>query len=208
MTKAPVNRGGTARIRFVMLDAEIPEGDLSQVAQAIQNAIKPTTIVQQRLVTAPPQGTITGNSHADNAVEEPPAIESATEDADVEETGAEPKRPIREPRTRKNPTPKVLALDLNSALSWENYATAKNPKNDTEKYLTVAAWFKEHHGEDAITANHVYACFRAMKWSYAISDFAGPLRHLKRQQLMTSPERGKYAINHIGLAHVEEFGKK
>lgn len=33
-----------------MLDAEIPDGDLSQITAAIQNALKPTTtFVQQRL---------------------------------------------------------------------------------------------------------------------------------------------------------------
>ncbi len=50
MAKQPTNKGGTSRIRFIMLDAEIPEGDLSQITSAIQNALKPTTtIVQQRL---------------------------------------------------------------------------------------------------------------------------------------------------------------
>jgi hypothetical protein len=48
MAKSAGKSGGTSRIRFVMLDAEIPDGDLSQITQAIHNALKPATIVQQR----------------------------------------------------------------------------------------------------------------------------------------------------------------
>ena len=49
MAKQGPIKTGTAKIRFIMLDAEIPEGDLSQITIAIQNALKPTTIVQQRM---------------------------------------------------------------------------------------------------------------------------------------------------------------
>lgn len=31
MAKQPLAKGGTSRIRFIMIDAEIPEGDLGSV---------------------------------------------------------------------------------------------------------------------------------------------------------------------------------
>jgi hypothetical protein len=40
MAKQPLE-AGSSRIRFIMLDAEIPEGNLSQITSAIQNALKP-----------------------------------------------------------------------------------------------------------------------------------------------------------------------
>ena len=45
MAKSGTTRsGGTSRIRFIMLDAELAEGDLTQIAQAIQNALRPNPV--------------------------------------------------------------------------------------------------------------------------------------------------------------------
>ena len=57
---------------------------------------------------------------------------------------------------------------------------------------------------DAITVDHIYTCYRLLGWPTDIPDFAQPLRWLKHQQLFTSPERGKYAINHLGLDRAEK----
>ncbi|MES0100947.1 hypothetical protein [Mesorhizobium sp. M0019] len=40
MAKQSTSKNGTSRIRFIMLDAEIPEGDLNQITLAIQNALR------------------------------------------------------------------------------------------------------------------------------------------------------------------------
>lgn len=52
MAKQPVQRGGTTKVRFLMLEAEGAESDLTQIYSAIQSAVKPsTTVIQQRLVS-------------------------------------------------------------------------------------------------------------------------------------------------------------
>lgn len=201
MAKQPTNKGGTSRIRFIMLDAEIPEGDLSQITSAIQNALKPTTtIVQQRLPTQATSALSNGSLQAD-AEFEGEAFE-LEEEAPAEPPAA---RQPREARPRKPTVPKVLELDLTSGVSFERYATEHAPKSEPDRNLVVLAWFKEHRPDEAVTANHVYTCYRAMKWPSGIDDFSWPLRALKKEQLVTSTGRGQYAINHLGIARVEKM---
>ena len=43
MGRSSTKSGGKSRIRFIMLEADLSEGDLSEVTSAIQNALKPKT---------------------------------------------------------------------------------------------------------------------------------------------------------------------
>ena len=201
MAKQPPSKTGTSRIRFIMLDAEIPEGDLSQITAAIQNALKPTTtIIQQRLPTRAQGALSGGETPADDEIED---VLSELED---EEEVAEAPRPAREPRPRKPTAMKVLDLDLTTEPSFEGFVNSHPPKNDTERNLVVLAWFKDNRPDESVTANHVYTCYRAAKWPSGIEDFSATLRSLKKQQLVASPGRGQYAINHLGIARVDEIG--
>jgi hypothetical protein len=70
----------------------------------------------------------------------------------------------------------------------------------------IAAWFKLHRKEDAITVDHIYTCYRIIEWSCNIPDFSSPLRALKHKQLFDQKGKGLYAINHLGLAKVDKLG--
>lgn len=199
MAKSNSTKSGPTKLRFIMIDAEISEGDLNQITQAIQNALKPP-VVPSRLALSNSQG-VNGAAH----VAEPLAAEP--EDEEQEDEDIAPAKP-KTSAPRKPSTPKVLDLDLTGDPSWDEFATEKAPKNDTERFLTVAAWFKLHKQIDAITTDHVYTCYRAAKWPTAIEDFNGPLRSLKHKQLVGSPTRGQYTINHLGLARVDELPGK
>lgn len=203
MAKQSTPKSGTSRIRFIMLDAEIPEGDLSQITEAIQNALKPTatTIIQQRVQGRPaiaslPQEAVEMDANQD------------FESVDAEEVpDAKPARAKAAPRVRKPSTPKVVdPLDLTSGVSLESYATPKAPKSEPDRNLVILAWFHEHRANEPVTVGHVYTCYRAMKWPSGIEDFSWPLRALKKEQLIGSPGRGQYVINHLGLARVEKMG--
>lgn len=200
MAKSPQSKTGTARVRFIMIDAEIPEGDMSQITAAIQNALKPTTtIIQQRLPPHAPTGLV-GDLSSDDS-----------EPDDLIELGDDEPAPVaakstREARPRKPTVPKVLDLDLTSGVSFEAFANEHSPKNDTERNLVVLAWFKENRPDEPVTGNHVYTCYRAIKWPSGIDDFSWPLRALKKEQLVSSPARGQYVINHLGIARVEKMG--
>lgn len=198
MAKHQVSVRGTSRIRFIMLDAEIPEGDLNQLTVAIQNALKPTTIVQRVPPQLLPGGLQTGN---DNDAAE------SSDDTEPEVTNGDALTVTKSaPKPRKPTVPKVLELDLASGKSFVSFAKEHNPEGEPDRNLIVAAWFKEHRNIDAITANHVYTCYRAAGWSVGIDDFSWPLRALKRKQLMGSgPSTGEYAINHLGLDRVQKI---
>jgi hypothetical protein len=56
-----------------------------------------------------------------------------------------------------------------------------------------------------VTDGHIYTCFRSIGWSTNIADFGQPLRELKSRKFFTTPERGHYAINHIGLDYVKKL---
>jgi hypothetical protein len=43
MAKNPGKTGGTSRIKFIMLDAEIADDQIQSVTQAIANALRPPT---------------------------------------------------------------------------------------------------------------------------------------------------------------------
>jgi hypothetical protein len=111
---------------------------------------------------------------------------------------------VRSRPRKPAPTPAVLELDLTTDTSLASFAQKANPKSHLKRYLVVAAWFKEHRNIDAITSDHVYTCYRSLKWPLDINDFAQPLRDLKARQYFTAPEKGSYAINHLGLQQVEK----
>ncbi len=203
MAKQPTSKGGTARIRFIMLDAEIPEGDLSQITLAIQNALKPTaTIIQQRLPATPANVIL------------PTVAQEAELDIDGEagelQDQAQPEivssQPFKKPRPRKPSSMKVLEIDLTSEPSFREFASNYFPKSDAQRNPIILAWFKEHRPDEVVTANHVYTCYRTVKWPAEIEDFPSVLRSLKKQQLVKGVGKGQYEINHLGIARVEKIG--
>jgi hypothetical protein len=98
-------------------------------------------------------------------------------------------------------------LDLTSGdVPLEKYCESKNPDSDSKKYLVIAAWLKQQRGIAAVTADHVHTCYRHMGW-HTPKDVLQPLRDMKRRNgwFNKGPERGEYAINHIGENEVAKM---
>ena len=189
-----------------MLDAEIPEGDLTQITEAIQNALKPatTTIIQQRI--GPKQAASIASIAADAQAHEEDDLDFDTEEGNFADQEPKATRAKGPSKPRKPSTPKVIDLDLTKGTSLEAFATEKAPKSELERNLVVLAWLYEHRDKVPVTVNHVYTCYKALKWPSGITDFSWPLRALKKEQLIKSTGRGQYEINHLGLAKVEKMG--
>lgn len=193
MAKQALKSGGTSRIRFVMVDAEIAEGDVGSITQAIQNALRgPATAQIQRLTTAPKPAAVEVNGG-----QEPDTEVDVSESEDVIEAAPARSRAPRKPA----PKPSVIELDITSE---PPLASLIDPKSNHKRYLAIAAWLHDHRGIEAVTADHIYTCYRHLGWPIDILDFAQPLRELKHKQYFTTPERGKYAINQLGLAKAAE----
>jgi hypothetical protein len=190
-----------ARVRFVMLEADVPNGNLSDFTNAITNALKSG---HHKALAA----TTNGQS------KEPPMGDSleTTAEAALEETETDTATisPVSDPKTSRPKKyiskPKVLELDLTSGeKSLADFLNEKNPDSYNSKYLAVAAWFKEHRKIDTISVDHVFTCFKSMGWSFGtMGDLTGPMRELKRQA-KGDIQDGKFTINHIGIGLVEKM---
>ena len=103
-------KGGSSKIRFIMLEAELNDGDLSQVTQAIQNALRPATTIPARIISGPATTSLAGT----------PAQDNGDDDEVIEDTVSEPPKASRpgrsKPRVAKTPTV-INDIDLNTSSS-------------------------------------------------------------------------------------------
>lgn len=188
-----VGGNGPSRIRFVMFDAEIADGEIGPITQAIQNALRGPGPVTVHRLPSPSKG------QDPNGGSPEPEVESEQDDPAIDATSeASRQRAQRKPAA----TPNVLELDLTTEPSLAAFANTHKAESHLKRFLLIAAWFKEHRGLDAITPAHVYTAYRSLKWPLNINDFAQPLRDLKAHKVLTSPAKGTYAINHLGLQEV------
>jgi hypothetical protein len=198
MPKNSTGNKNPSRIRFVMVEAELGDGDIGQITQAITNALRgptPTTVV--RRITAPAPIV---NGGAEQA--EPETVEEAVEE--VEAVDVTPQAPRQKTPRKPAPKPNPIDIDVTTDPSLALCVGKTNPKSQHKRYLAIAAWLHDYRGIETITADHIYTCYRLLGWPTNIPDFAQPLRELKHDQYFTSQERGKYSINQLGLAKAAE----
>lgn len=192
--------GGPARIRLVVLDAEVGDGDISALTQAVQNALRGPAIIQR---TASSNAKAIAHQPAQDELEMSEADDEMDDDGDAETAP----RPAKQRAVRKSPkAPDVVDIDMNGDVSFSSFASGKKADSAHKKYLIAAAWLHEHRNTPIITDGHIYTCFRSIGWPTNIADFGQPLRELKTRKFFTTPERGHYEINHIGLDYVNKLG--
>jgi hypothetical protein len=187
--------GGTSHIRVVMIEADLAEGELPQLIPALQNALRSSSPPIQRLPSPAPKT-------APRAADAPQGeldLDQPQQDSEFVDAVAEALRP-RAAR-KAAPKPNVIQIDI---ASEPPLSSLVDPKSNHRRYLAIAAWLHDHRTIEAITADHIYTCYRHLGWPTDILDFAQPLRELKHKQYFTTPERGKYAINQLGLAKAAE----
>jgi hypothetical protein len=190
--------GGTSRIKLIVLDAEVADDQIHTLTQALTNALRgPSPAPAPKRLPVAPQ--LNGGG-------EPEQEEMDFEQAEDEEIEViTPKKP-RSTTQRKAPkAPDIVDIEMNEPVSFADFAAGK--KNDSlhKKYLIAAAWLHEHRNTPIITDGHIYTCFRSIGWSTSHNDFGQPLRELKTRKFFTTPSRGNYEINHIGLDYVKKL---
>lgn len=201
MAKKTSKGNGTSRVRFIMLEAEMPEGDLAQITTAIQNALKPPVSNGSRQLARPVQ--MIGSNQDDD--EQDDVIEDVV---DVEDHEAEPaaKAPAR---PRRPPKRKVVEMDVTTEVSLKTFAEQYPPKTDQDRFLVALMFLKEHRPDiDEIKGDHLFTCFRSMGWPAGAKDFTQPLRTLKKEQFVDGGDsRGTYVINHVGEGRVKKLAE-
>jgi hypothetical protein len=196
MAKSPGKPSGTSKIKFIMFDAEIADDQIQAVTQAITNALRGPTPAPKRLPPPPPQLN-SGNGTIEEP-DEPDLFDNIDEAETVDVTPAAPKKKAQR---RAAPKPNMVPIDTDSEPPLSSLGEFKN---NHKGYLAIAAWLHDHRNTPVVTQDDIYSCYRLLGWPTDILDFAQPLRELKHKQYFTTPERGKYAINQLGLQKAKE----
>lgn len=176
------------------------DGDLSQVTQAIQNALRPQPVTT-RLIHAP-NGKTSGIVDED---QEADFTEVVQDDLDV----APPSRqkPTRNSKPRVAKTPNVLDdIDVTSDPSLKDFVSGFEISTAVDKYLVIALWFRDARATPAITVDHIYTCFKMLGWSTNSNDFAKPMRNLRDEQSFKGGAKEGYSLTLPGAGKIE--GKK
>lgn len=194
-----IKNSGRARVRFVMLEADLADGEIGQITQAIQNALRSPAPPQVKRI-AP---SMTSDSAEPEETNIAPEVEETADVEVIDESLPSAKtRVARKPA----PTPNVIDIDMKTDVSLKAFVADKNSDSQQKKYLIVAAWLKEHRETNGVTPDHIYTCFRSMEWSVGIPDFGQPLRNLKRKKFFSQNAKGEFEINHLGLDYVKNLG--
>jgi hypothetical protein len=194
---------GTSKFRMVIIDAELQEGEIGQLAHAIQGAfglhrapaVRPNGSSALRSLPTPERTSELGDIAVELEDDEP---------ADAAPTPTRAKQ--KAPRKIRSP---ALDPDLHpqEEPSFKTYAEARHVIASTsvlKKFLTVAAWLHEERDGLKITADRAFTCFRFIGWPFNF-DFDQPLRNLSRpkvQKLEMKPEdkgKGEFTVTHLGL---------
>jgi hypothetical protein len=192
--------GGTSKFRMVVIDAELQEGEIGQLVQAIQGAFGGQRVASVRLNGSPLRA-ISKPDSDDLPVELDGA--ELVDDTDEAVVTSAPARPKVQKKSR---TPNLdNELHPGTDPSFKAYADARNITSTTAvmtKFLIVASWLHDERPGTPITADRAFTCFRFIKWPFAI-DFDQPLRDLKRKKFLEQkPEhkgKGEFSVTHLGL---------
>lgn len=194
------NNKTSNRIRFILLDADLSDGNLSELTEAITNAIKPASSTFRQLPQMPPrppaQPALNGNSDesvADTA-HDGDASEASASESDAEET---PKVPKARP---KLPLPAYLAdLDVKgNGTPFKEFAEKNDPQKQVKRYLLAAKWLRDHGNSPTINADKVYTLFRTAGWPVGIKDWDANFRAAVGRDYMQRKGQGEYILTPVG----------
>jgi len=186
------------KIRFVLVEADISDGNLSELTHAITSALKPTINVPRQ----PParQATQALPEVPEAAPEEEIETEEAQDATESQETvagnGSEPKVP----RTRKFKPPEYLPelLAGERGAAFKEFAKEEAPTTKNKKYLVATYWLKEKGDSPTVNANKIYTCFKTAPWPTNFNDWNQTFHNLVHSEHLRKTGDGEFAINPPG----------
>lgn len=194
------------KVTFVMFQVEGDDETLQQGFRAMEQAF-------QRL--GPPARSHTalpGAVHLLSRAERPgdvPAPGDEEEFAASEQTEAASSEAETQgsKAPRRYTQPKFLSeLELTSDKeSFKDYATKKDPKTDSQKYLVVSRWLQQFKNMDTITIDHVFTCFQAMKWT-SQKDVSQPFRVMMKNDSYYQKNGKGWKLTHVGGDAADAIG--
>jgi hypothetical protein len=181
------------RIRFVLVEADISDGNLSELTQAITSALKPSVAPGRQIARA-----------AAPTIPALPLVEDADqeeiEELVIQESGDSDPETDKPPRVKKFKAPEYIPdlLVGEKGTAFKEFAAEKAPDNKTKKYLVATYWLKEHGDSPTVNANKIYTCFKTAGWSTGFNDWNQPFHNLVHSEHLRKQGTGEFAINPLG----------
>jgi hypothetical protein len=186
------------KIRFVLVEADISDGNLSELTHAITTALKPAINPAYRQLLARQTQVL---PEAEDAT---PAPENETEEtqdtAEAQEAasgnGTEPK-PARVKKFKPPEyLPELFAGEKGAA--FKEFAKEKAPESRNAKCLAATYWLKEKGDSPTVNANKIYTAFKTAGWSTGFNDWNQTFHNLVHSEHLRKTGNGEFAINPLG----------
>src|SRR5258708_3675477 len=139
MAKKPgENSGRSNKIKFVLVEADISDGNLSELTQAITSALRPSVVHVRQVgrnsnAALPP---------ADATEDEIEVVEQSDAEPEEESEAATPR--VSKPKKPKQPEYVDNLLPPDKMKAFREFAELKAPDTKTKKYLVATYWLREH----------------------------------------------------------------
>lgn len=187
------------KIRFVLVEADISDGNLSELTQAITSALKPSVnpVVRQLPSRPAPQPLPEAVEPVpDEDLESDETLDASDSQDTVSGNGAEPK-----PARARKPKPPDYVPDLfagEKGAAFKEFAKEKAPESRNAKYLVATYWLKENGDSPTVNANKIYTAFKTAGWSTGFNDWTQTFRNLVYTEHLRKAGNGEFAINPLG----------
>jgi hypothetical protein len=202
-----------AEVEFVYLKVKGGSNALQEAVRTFANTLtrsQPTRAVLPAPAT--PSRRVPAANDPEPVEEQQPSLfgRDAASDVDVDATAEEvgTPRPARPRVVKARPIPEIIAdLDVTTGeVPLAAFIEKKNPETVFEKYLVIAYWLREYRSIPSVTVNHMFTCYRGLKWTPP-NDPGSALRDLskKKRQLMTGDGNGNYTLTILGSNEVERM---
>lgn len=196
-SKGDIRIARANRFRFVLVEGELSDQNMSELAQVITGALRP--VQSHRLPSVPAISDVTEPETFSE-----PVLRNGQE---IEEDSTVDVSSRKSPQPRQYYKPKVLAdVDLaGGEVSLDGFVVAKgNPSETSKRFLVVSTWYSEYANTPSVTVDHVYTAYRSLGWTLDMKDVGQPFRDLKGQGW--GDYKGRvFTINHVGLGVVKKM---
>lgn len=191
-----------------MLDADLNDGDLSDLMGAITNALRPTAAISARSV----ERTALKSSTKPAAVEDPFTLEVTDNEDEVEEVDnvdsdatLSSTKPSRSRKGEPRQPEYMKDLDMTGeGMSFVEYAKQHTARKHARRFLIACAWFKEYGNKPEVSIDMVFTAYRHVNWPLGkMKDWDSVFRALRKQSAVTRVKPGYYEITAPGLGRLQ-----
>lgn len=192
------------KFRLVVFEGDFSDGSVSELAQAITSALRPTVPpVARQLHNGKPAAQLTApETEGREPVEDDEEVVEVEVTEQTENAPASPETP-KTSRPKKPKPPEYLPDLITDINGFKEFAKEKNPTSKNQQYLVAAYWLKRFGNTATVTADMVYTCYKTAPWPAGFNDWSQTFHNLVHAELMRKVGKGEFAINPTGEHQVE-----